>query len=433
MAALVESGRLVWADPYVSTCPKDTAESARSPGIVQGGNHIMISYSDGQIGVISRKPVFHTAAPLFTERDAKNALRFHRSLPDYRETPLVSLACTAERYGIGSIFVKDESARFGLKAFKGLGGSYGMFRILCDRLALNPETADYTSYLDEDVREKCSRIVFVTATDGNHGKGVSWAAKLFGCRAHVFMPKGTVEARRQAIESAGSAVAEITALNYDQTVEYAAELAEKHGWILIQDTAWDGYEQIPKWIMEGYLTLILEAQEQMCGKAPTHVFLQAGVGSMAGGIESYLLNHFRSSKPMITIVEPTEASCIYQSVLAGDGKPHTVPGNPVTIMAGLNCGTPCSIVWPVLRDETSCFCTCRDVVTEIGMRAYASPVGADRPIISGESGAVTYGLLLSVLKNDKLRDLFNLRKDSIVLLISTEGNTDPEGYARIVQ
>ena len=392
----------------------------------------MISYSDGLISIISRTSGFHTAAPSFTEKDAENVLRFHRSLPAYRETPLVSLACTAEQFGIDSIFVKDESFRFGLRAFKGLGGSYSMFRILCDRFALNPETADYTSFLDEDIREKCSRIEFVTATDGNHGKGVSWAAKLFGCRAHVFMPKGSVEVRRQAIESAGAAVAEITALNYDRTVDYAAELAEKNGWILIQDTSRDGYEQIPEWIIEGYLTLILEAAEQMRGKVPTHVFLQAGVGAMAGGIESYLLNRYRNNRPLISIAEPVEAACIYQSVLAGDGKPHSVPGNPVTIMAGLNCGTPCSIVWPVLRDGTSFFCACRDVVTENGMRAYANPLGTDRPIISGESGAVTYGLLLSILKSDELRTLFGFHQDSVVLLINTEGDTDPEGYARIV-
>ena len=316
----------------------------------------MITYSDRQISVISRKPVFQPAAALFTEREAKNALRFHRSLPDYRKTPLVSLACTAERYGIGSIFVKDESTRFGLKAFKGLGGSYSMFRILCDRLALNPETADYTIFLDEDVRRQCGGIEFVTATDGNHGKGVSWAAKLFGCRAHVFLPEGSAEARRQAIESAGAATAEITDLNYDRTVEYAAGLAEKNGWILIQDTAWDGYEQVPGWIIEGYLTMILEAEEQMQGKTPTHVFLQAGVGAMAGGLESYLLNRYPNNRPIITIVEPTEAACIYQSVLAGDGRTHSISGNPATMMAGLNCGTPCSIVWPVLRDGTSFFC-----------------------------------------------------------------------------
>ena len=392
----------------------------------------MIAYADGQISVLSQTPCFYAAASSFTEKEAGNALRFHRSLPDYRGTPAVSLACAAEQYGIGAIFVKDESSRFGLKAFKGLGGSYGMFRILCDRLSLNPETADYTTFLDEKIREKCSGIEFVTATDGNHGKGVSWAAKLFGCRAHVFMPKGTVEARRRAIESAGSASAEITDLNYDRTVDYAAELAEKNGWILIQDTAWNGYEQIPRWITEGYLTLIHEALEQMGGRIPTHVFLQAGVGSMAGGIEAYLLNRFDSCRPAIAITEPTEAACIYQSALAGDGKPHTVAGSPATIMAGLNCGTPCSIVWPVLRDGTSFFCACRDDVTETGMRAYARPAGTDRPVVSGESGAVTYGLLLSILKNHELRNLFGFRPDSVVLLINTEGATDPEGYARVV-
>lgn len=392
----------------------------------------MISYSDGQIGVIRQTPVAPAAALSFTEKDADNVLRFHRSLPDYRETPLVSLDCTAKRYGLDSVFVKDESLRFGLKAFKGLGGSYCMFRILCDRLGLDPETADYTTFLDEEIRERCARIEFVTATDGNHGKGVSWAAKLFGCKAHVFMPKGSVEPRRQAIESIGAAVAEITALNYDQTVAYAAELAEKNGWILIQDTSWDGYEQVPGWIIEGYLTLVLEAVGQMGGKAPTHVFLQAGVGAMAGGVASFLLHRFPENRPTIALVEPAEASCVYQSVLAGDGKPHSISGDPKTIMAGLNCGTPCSIVWPLLRDSASFFCACRDAVTEIGMRAYAAPVGTDRPIISGESGAVTYGLLLSILETKELRELFGLRSDSVVLLINTEGDTDPEGYARIV-
>lgn len=161
----------------------------------------MLSYSDGRISIISRKPGFPAETLSFIEKDAEKILKFHRSLPDYTETPLVSLACTADQYGIDSVFVKDESSRFELKAFKGLGGSYCMFRILCDRLGLDPETADYTSFLDEDIREKCSGIEFVTATDGNHGKGVSWAAKLFGCKAHVFMPMGSAEARRQALIS----------------------------------------------------------------------------------------------------------------------------------------------------------------------------------------------------------------------------------------
>lgn len=345
---------------------------------------------------------------------------------------MISLKNTAELYGVGGIFIKDESRRFGLKAFKGLGGSYSMFRILCDRLDLDETTADYNIFLQEDVGRACAGIEFVTATDGNHGKGVSWAAKLFGCKAHVFMPKGSVEARRKAIEEAGSAVAIITEFNYDQTVQYAASLAEQNGWVLIQDTAWEGYEKIPAWIIEGYLTLAAEAERQMDGRLPTNIFLQAGVGAMAGGIEAYFIKQSRGVRPLVTIVEPEEAACVYQSVLANDGEAHSIEGNPNTIMAGLNCGTPCQTVWPILRDCSAFFCACKDIVTEQGMRAYAKPIGMDQSVISGESGAVTYGLLLSILQSEELRRLFRIDQDSVILLINTEGDTDPDGYRRVV-
>ena len=386
-----------------------------------------------QIKVFTKEPVDSPDSLFCSEEAAQNALRFHRTIPSYQETPLVSLQCAAQRYKVDSIFVKDESFRFGLKAFKGLGGSYCMFRILCEKLGLDPVISDYSTFLDEEVRKRISKIEFATATDGNHGKGVSWAAKLFGCKAHIFMPKGTVEARRLAIEKAGSAIAMITDWNYDQTVRYAASLAEKNGWILIQDTSWEGYEKIPEWIIEGYLTLAAEAVAQMDGKRPTHIFLQAGVGSMAGGIEAYFLNRFREEKPLVTIVEAEEAACIYQSALAGDGEMHSIPGNPQTIMAGLNCGTPCGVVWPVLRDCSSAFCACRDEITERGMRAFAKPIGTDPAVISGESGAVTYGLLLEILQSDALRKQFKIQNDSVIFLINTEGDTDPEGYKRVVK
>ena len=368
----------------------------------------------------------------FSVKDAKNVLRFHQSLPDYRETPLLSLQCAASHHRVHSILIKDESSRFGLKAFKGLGGSYCMFRILCEKLGLDENTADYSSFRGEEIRKACRRFTFITATDGNHGKGVSWAAKLFGCKAYVFMPKGTVEARREAVEDAGSAAAEITDLNYDQTVQYAASLAEKNGWVLIQDTSWEGYEKVPGWIIDGYLTIAEEIVSQMNGILPTHLFLQAGVGSLAGGIESYFMDLCGNHRPLVTVVEPTAAACIYQSVLLNDGKAHSIEGSPETIMAGLNCGTPCSLVWPVLRDCSARFCACDDAVTELGMRAYARPMGTDPAVVSGESGAVTYGLLLSVLRSGTLRELFRIRPDSVILLISTEGDTDPAGYRRAI-
>ena len=153
---------------------------------------------------------------------------------------------------------------------------------------------------------------------------------------------------------------------------------------------------------------------------------------MAGGLEAYFMNLCGVSKPLITIVEPDEADCIYQSVLAGDGKMHSLTGDPVTIMAGLNCGTPCQVVWPILRDCSASFCACRDSVTVQGMRAYDSPCGDDQTVVSGESGAVTYGLLLTILQSEKLRELFRLEEDSVILLINSEGDTDPDGYRKVV-
>lgn len=382
--------------------------------------------------ILVNKAVGWSSDTLFTRQAAAKALRFHKSLRSYQPTKLISLSKTAKEYHVGAILVKDESTRFGLKAFKGLGGSYAIFRSLCERLGLDDSTAVFEDFQNADIRKKCGEIEFVTATDGNHGKGVAWAAGLFGCRSHVFMPKGSVEARRQAIEAAGASSAVITDGNYDETVAYAGNLAAEKGWILVQDTAWEGYEETPRHIVEGYLTMAEEICDQTGGKAPTHIFLQAGVGAMAGGIAGYFLNRFRDAPPYIAIVEPSTVACITLSAEIADGKMHSIEGNPVTIMAGLNCGTPCSVTWPVLRDGVSFYCACDDCVTEQGIQSYAHPLPGDPSIISGESGAVPYGLLLHILKDGKLRELMKIDEHSVVLLINSEGDTDPEGYRRIV-
>ncbi|MBR1680458.1 diaminopropionate ammonia-lyase [bacterium] len=382
---------------------------------------------------ITNKPYFETNCTEFSKEIANLPLIFHKSLPNYKETPLISLDSIAEYLNVNKLFIKDESMRFGLKAFKGLGGSYCMFRILCEKFGLDEKTTDYSTFLRDDIRNECNKIEFVTATDGNHGKGISWAAKLFGCKAHVFMPKGSVEARRRAIEDAGSAVAEITNLNYDKVVKYAFNLAKKNNWIFIQDTSWKNYEKYPKWIIEGYLTMAAETVKQMNGKLPTHIFLQAGVGAMAGGVEAFFMSYNNEEpKPFVTIVEPKDAACIYHSIKMNDDNTHSITGNPATIMAGLNCGTPCSITWPIIRDYSTYFCACDDAIAEQGMRAYANPIGKDKTIISGESGAVTYGLLLSILKSKELRDLFKINNNSVILLFNTEGDTYPDGYKKIL-
>ena len=374
----------------------------------------------------------HCKYVCFDKTIAADAVRLHKSIPGYGSAPLISLKDHAAAGHVQAIYCKDESFRFGLNAFKGLGGSYAMFRILCQRLGLDHTVTDYRDFQKKEIREQCNKVHFVTATDGNHGKGVSWAAKLFGCKATVFMPAGSVEVRRKAIEEAGSATAEITNLNYDQAVEHSWNLARQNGWILIQDTAWDGYEQYPEWIIDGYLTMAAEAVEQLQDIVPTHVFLQAGVGAMAGGVMEFLLSYYVNNPPCVTIVEPKEAACIYQSVKAGDGMIHSIDGNPATIMAGLNCGTPCRVTWPAIRDKAAFFCSCEDIITKEGMRTYANPSGNDGPVVSGESGAVTFGLVNRILQDETLRRLFHIREDSVILLFNTEGDTDPEGYRKIV-
>lgn len=389
------------------------------------------------ICIIGNTHSFQTGIPsAFCPKEAAAPRRFHETIDSYEITPLVRLPELAKKLGIKEICVKDESKRFSLNAFKGLGGSYAMFRILCEKLALDPE-ATTLSELTSEYRNKIEQIEFVTCTDGNHGRGVSWAAGLFGCRAHVFMPCGSAEVRAEAIRQAGPADVVITELSYDDTVSLAKEMSEKHGWVLIQDTAWDDYEKIPIWIVQGYLTLISEVTEQFeqLFVRPTHVFLQAGVGAMAGGILGYLTEYYKEQKPVAVIVEPEDADCIYSSAEAEDGKIHSVDGIAHTMMAGLNCGTPCSITWPVLRDYAEFYCSCKDSVAAKGMRAYASGLNEDPVIVSGESGAATLGAVISILTEEKLMELrtaMRLSSDSVILLINTEGDTDPENYQRVV-
>ena len=368
---------------------------------------------------------------------AAQAVKFHRGIPGYQETQLISLEQLSRLLEVKGIFVKDESTRFGLNAFKGLGGTYAMFRMLCTHLGWNPEEREFEDFQKEEVRQQLSQITFITATDGNHGKGVAFAAKLFACKAHVLMPKGSSLQRARAIREAGPAVVEITEKNYDETVELAWEMSRRQGWLLIQDTAWEGYEEVPRWIIQGYLTMAWEAVCQLEGRGmePTHVFLQAGVGAMAGGVTGYLMNHYRKRRPAVIIAEPEAAACIFLSARAGDGRAHSVEGEPQTMMAGFNCGTPCRITWPILRDFASGYLSCSDSVAAYGMRRYRTPEQRDAPVISGESGAVTLGaaaLLLQEKAFSHWKEQMGLGKDSVILLINTEGDTDPESYRAIV-
>ncbi len=376
----------------------------------------------------------HSDVTPFGVETAKKTRAFHASFPEYSVTPLADLSGLAGALGLGGVYVKDESYRFGLNAFKVLGGSFAIGSYLAGRLGVDISQLPYERMTSKEVREKLGDITFVTATDGNHGRGVAWTANRLGQKSVVYMPKGSALERLENIRALGSD-ASITELNYDDAVRLANQGAEKYGWVMVQDTAWEGYEDIPRWIMQGYTTLALEASEQLAelqAEKPTHIFLQAGVGAMSGGITGFLRDRY-GDEPVITIVEPNKADCIYRSAKAGER--FCVTGEMQTIMAGLACGEPCTIGWEILRDHADHYVSCPEYVAAKGMRVLGNPLAGDPRVISGESGAVTLGFVAELMQNpslDWLREQIGLNGDSRVLCISTEGDTDRENYRRIV-
>ena len=373
-------------------------------------------------------------ARLFGEKTAVAVHSYHEGFPGYAPTALRRLDALAEILGVGKVFVKDESSRFGLHAFKGLGGTYCIGRVLAEMAGVPEEELSYQKLMGEEVGRRTGGVTFVTATDGNHGRGIAWTAKELGKKAVVYLPKGSSAERLENIRRLG-AEAEITDLTYDDTVRFAAECEKRYGWVLVQDTAWEGYEKIPTWIMQGYTTMALEAVRQLGEVVPTHIFLQAGVGAMSGALSAFFADTYREKKPAIVIVEPNKADCIYRTAEADDGKLHFVTGDMDTIMAGLSCGEPCTIGWEMLSRYADFFVSMPDYVAAKGMRILGNPAGEDERIISGESGASTVGFLAELMMNESLGEMrrdMGMGPGSRVLCISTEGDTDRENYRRIV-
>ena len=364
----------------------------------------------------------------------REPLAFHKRLPGYAPTPLVSLPHLAEHLGVANVWIKDESNRLGLPAFKILGASWATYRALADRFGSDVEN---WSRLDE-LRDRINRqhpLALVCATDGNHGRAVARMGALLGIATRVFMPRGTSPARIVAIESEG---AEVTVVDgtYDDAVSHAAEEATqgngRHAHrFLVQDTALSNDETIPRWIVEGYSTLFWEVDDALRAMGepdPTLIIVQIGVGALADSV----VRHYRSKKmahtPRIVGVEPLRSACALASALAG--RLVTIPGPHDSIMAGLNCGTPSQISWPTLMNGVDCLLAISDDRAREGMR-----VLADAGIVSGETGAAGIGGLLELLSGDRRTDArrrLGINHSTRVLIFSTEGATDPDSYERIV-
>ena len=375
---------------------------------------------------------------LMSEENVTKANEFHKSFPQYSVTPLQKLSALASYLGVKGIYCKDESYRFGLNAFKVLGGSYAMGRYIAKELGRDISQLPYNVLSSDKLKEEFGQATFFTATDGNHGRGVAWAAKRLGQKAVVRMPKGTTKTRFDNIAKEGAEVT-IEEVNYDDCVRMAAAEAAKteHG-IIVQDTAWAGYEEIPSWIMQGYGTLVLEADKQLKENGvdrPTHVFVQAGVGSLAGAVVGYFAHKYIENPPVMVVCEASAADCLYRSAVQADGNLVNVTGDLQTIMAGLACGEGNTIGWDILKNHVTVFASCPDWMSAKATRIYANPLENDPHIISGESGSVPLGLAYTALHDEDAKDLkeaLKLDENSNILVISTEGDTDPVRYREIV-
>lgn len=350
--------------------------------------------------------------------------------PGYAPTPLVQLSGMAEHLGLAGLVYKDEGLRFGLKSFKALGGAYAVGRVLAQRVAAH--TGLHEPSQEELLLGRWSEIAagltVTCATDGNHGRSVAWGAELFGCRCVIYIHSTVSEGRRAAIARYGADVVRVQG-NYDDSVRHAQQQADANGWTVVSDTTYEGYRRIPQDVMHGYGVMSREVCYQLQGIAPTHVFVQAGVGAFAASVAAVFWLHWGQHRPRLIVVEPTEADCHLRSAAAGG--PVAVTGALDTLMAGLACGEVSPAAWEIVSAAADTFVAVDDAYAEEAVRMMAQPYGSDPPVVSGETGAAGLAALLAARDAPELRSLMALQPDSRVLLLGSEADTDPDIYRRI--
>ena len=370
----------------------------------------------------------------FDEPAAASASRFHRTLPGYQPTPLHELVALAAHLNLDALWLKDESQRFGLNAFKGLGASYAVGGLLAERLGLKAEGLDFRQLTSAAARGELKDVVFASATAGNHGRGLAWMAQQLGCRCVVYLPTGSTPSRVANLE-AHEAEVTVTDVNYDDSVRLITKRANDNGWLLVQDTAWDDYEEIPRAIMQGYLTMVSEAFEQLQGQMPTHVLIQLGVGSLAGAVQGYLVERFGDERPQVIAVEAVAAPKGCLSIEAGGDEPIALDESAETVLVTIACCEMSPLGWPILRDHCDYICAVPDWVGAHAVRLLSNPIGDDPRIVAGATGAVTAGLVAALCDPDVPTpgiESVGLTPQSRVLVFLSEGATDPVAYRKAV-
>ncbi|MCH2140133.1 MAG: diaminopropionate ammonia-lyase [Phycisphaerales bacterium] len=343
----------------------------------------------------------------------------------YAPTPLRSLLTLAAELGVSDLWYKDESCRFDLASFKALGGAYAVQSKL---QMIIGEACGHKIAIDEvdRYRQHAESVTVVTATDGNHGRSVAWGAERCGCRCVVYMHEQVSPGRQEAVEVLGARVQRVKG-NYDDSVRQAAEDAKANGWLLVSDTSWPGYEDIPRTVMAGYTVMSGEAMDQWPNvEPPTHVFIQGGCGGLAGSVFLDLWCRYGPDRPRFIVVEPQTAACLYESACAG--KPSVVKITTETLMAGLSCGETSHIAWRILETAVDDFLTINDDLVGPLMRRLAQ----DESIVAGESAVSGLAGLTEVMRDQKLADQLGVSEHSRILVFGTEGATDPAIYDELV-
>ncbi len=352
--------------------------------------------------------------------------------PGYAPTPLVELTGLAAELGIGRLFYKQEDERFGLHSFKPLGGAYAVQRCLMREVAARSgrDAIDPREFLEGDHAAILSGVTVTAATDGNHGRSVAWGARMFGCRCVIYINEAVTPAREEAIAAYGAEVRRHPG-SFDDAVHEAFAVARREGWHVIPDTSDGETVTAPRDVTQGYAVMAAEAIEQLAGKdPPTHLFIQAGVGGMAAAVCAEFWRAFGPDRPVTALIEPKQAACWFASL--ANGRPTAVTGDIDSFMSGLACGEVSTLAWEILEPGAHAAMILEDPAAEATMRLLATGVGADPPLVGGESGVAGLAGLITAARDAAARRTLGLHDTSRVVVFGSEGATDAELYRRVV-
>jgi diaminopropionate ammonia-lyase len=376
-----------------------------------------------------RKPLDERDAETLGVAAAEDVERHLSFRKNHAETPLVALPGLAAEMGVASIHVKDEGHRLGLGSFKALGGAYAVIRLVLEEASKRfGRAVDISELHTQKVSAVAATMTVACATDGNHGRSVAQGAELVGAKSAIFVHSGVSDARVAAIGRFGAEMIRVDG-NYDHSVKEAARVAAEKGWIIVSDTSWPGYERIPGLVMQGYTALVREAWRKL-PEPPTHVFIQSGVGGIAAAVAGHLAIACGDKRPVFTVVDPARAACIVETARAGH--PVTIAHGAPTVMAMLECYEPSLVAWRILSRVADAFMTVDEEDAIAVMKRLADPVQGDPAIVAGESGGVGLAGLLKAVADPAIKSALGIDDSSRILVVNTEGATDPAKYEEIV-